>query len=463
MRGTLFLLAWGFTGATVAAQAPAEAPRSLPVEGGTLLKRSGVGGQGSAKTQAAPPAAPQPAAATPGNVQSFDPQGLRLSWANRHWQLLTPSGETLKDFGPREQEARQALGIIRELGLNQHGTIGSPHALMEYWLADGRAPQGLPGGMRAVPLDPAGLKVEQVQGQWVLRDPRRILFNFGDRPNEARQALEVVQRYGFSQVGVIGHGVPSMLVFLARPSGPAGPLPATHGPGSGGSHLAVPHFPRNSRPPEVKKAPPGPAAELATFTGTVPTLAPPAPVPPLDGRSSRDATAWRTQPHFGPRPPVSPPVPTADRTPFDWRQVQLRQENADWKLKAGSVELASFGHNDTEARLALSALRHYRFTERWSMGEPAATFRYYLANGQAPRGLMLGVPSQAFQPDRLVVRQDAGRYALCEGERVIVRLGARPDDAQRLLEVIRRNGFDRLCEVGGSGGNEGMTFLVRSR
>src|SRR5262249_27757445 len=152
-----------------------------------------------------------------------------------------------------------------------------------------------------------------------------------------------------------------------------------------------------------------------------------------------------------------------ERAAFDWRQVQMRQEEGGWKLKAGSLELASFGPGSAEARLALSALRYYRFTERWSLGDAAGTFRYYPANRQAPRPRMLGVPAQEFEPAKLAVRQEGGRYTLSEGERVVARLGARPEQAQRLLEVIKRNGYDRLCEVRGADGTEGMTLLLRSR
>ena len=58
----------------------------------------------------------------------------------------------------REFEARQALRLIRELHLTQRGTVGGPDPIMEYWLADGQAPQGLVSGLRTVPLDPAGLR-----------------------------------------------------------------------------------------------------------------------------------------------------------------------------------------------------------------------------------------------------------------------------------------------------------------
>jgi hypothetical protein len=127
--------------------------------------------------------------------------------------------------------------------------------------------------------------------------------------------------------------------------------------------------------------------------------------------------------------------------PFDWRQVQLRLENADWKLLAGSVVLANFGGDEQDARLALSAVRHYRFAEQWRVGGDAAPFTYFLANGQAPRGVPLGLPAQSFQPEQLAVQQVGPRYALTAGTQVLARFGDRPDEARQL---VRRGGGGRM-------------------
>src|SRR5262249_42311023 len=160
-----------------------------------------------------------------------------------------------------------------------------------------------------VALDPARLKVEQVQGQWVVRDPQRVLFNFGDRPDEARQALEVVRRHGFRQVGVVGQAAP-LVVFLAQPAGPAGPLPATPAPGGGSRQFGSLHSSRSKVPPVVKQAEPGTPDLSGIVTGTVPTLPPPAAPAAFDARPGhRSSTSWRSQPHFGPRPPASPLTP----------------------------------------------------------------------------------------------------------------------------------------------------------
>jgi hypothetical protein len=421
-------------------------------------------GKGPPVADPRPPKAPPGAPAPPERLDTFDPQGLQLSWASRRWQLLLPGGQVLKDFGTREQEAREALRLIQELHLNQHAVLGSP-GVMEYWLSDGHAPEGLPAGARVLPLVSAGLRVEQDHGQWVLRDPQRVLFNFGAQADEARHALELIRRHDFSRVAVVGQGVPTMMVFLAGQGGPG-----AHAAGLGTQadrHRHVSHFSRQSRPPQMPAGKANPPVPPDLVAPAVPGLAS-GPPPPR---------GWRTQPHFG---PAAAPAPSASGPPprvaFDWRQVELRQDNGDWQLRAGSLVLAHFGADQHDARLALMAVRHYRFTEQWRVPAEGAPFTYYLAYGQAPRGMMMGLAGQAFVPEALAVRQDNGHWAVAAGDKVVVSLGPKEEEARALLEVIKRNRFDRLCRLGGPsplealappearrGEPEGMTLLIRSR
>jgi hypothetical protein len=149
-----------------------------------------------------------------------------------------------------------------------------------------------------------------------------------------------------------------------------------------------------------------------------------------------------------------------DRTPFDWRQAQLRQDGGSWKLAAGGLVLADFGGDAQAARQAWSAMQYYRFTERREVGDAAGKFRYFLVAGQPPEGLMFGVDSQPLPADRLEVRQAGGRWAVCAGDQALVETGGSEAAARQVLELIRQQKCDRLCRVGGDGG---MVFLVRSR
>lgn len=391
----------------------------------------------------------------PEQFQSFDPSRVRLSWTNRRWQLVTETGELLKDFGSQDQDARLALQLIQELGLNQRAVIGEPVPILEYWLVDGQAPRGLPrSGMRVVTLVPAALEVADVLGQWVVRDKARIYFNFGPRAEEARQALAVIRKYQFDQVAYLGRVTPSMYLFFsqATPNGSASLTVERSG-----RALPSPKFSRLAKNSDGSPR----TSQLPQATSNLSLAGVAAPVlPPLSNR--RDPEPTRSF-HWQSKPGHSVQVTeNADRLPFDWRRATVVQEEGEWRLKVGTQVLARFGSSANHAQQAMAALRYYRFTEQNRLGGEQPYFTYYLANNQSPRGVMMGVNAERFDPDKVEVRQVGENFALCQGQRVLVQLRQQQDDARKLLESIQRNKYDRLCRIGDPG-KEAMTFLVRSR
>jgi hypothetical protein len=332
---------------------------------------------------------------------------------------------------------------------------------MEYWLSNGRAPHGLAAGLHLMPLDAPLLRVEQTQGQWCVRDNHRVLFGFGSQEGDARNALAIIRKYGFTQLGFIGDAGPSMIVMLghadADSTDPNMPHLVHQSPLHETSSDA--HAPK---PPPIK----------AVGNDTNPQLSP--VIPPL-----RTATETRKDMvnAFGHNEtvevlPVSekiklertpPPPPLAmewiDRTTFDWRQVQLRQEGGQHIVAAGSLVLGRF-RNDHDARLAQSAVQHYRFTEWNHIGRPQAFCSYFLCSGEAPRGQYLGVPTDPIPLDKLSVAQVENRWAILAGDKPLLWFGTQPEEARVMLDVLQREHFDRICHIGD---DRGLTFFVRSR
>jgi len=386
-------------------------------------------------------------------LESFDPQRTEVQWSGSGWQLLA-DGVVIKSFGRREADARQALRLIRDLHLTQLGVIGSPNPIMEYWLSDGSAPEGMAPGLRTLPLDPARLRVEQMQGQWCVRDDYRVLFNFGFRADDAQQALAVIRKYGFTQLGTLGPATPSLMLFLSRQRDQVA---------QGVPEFTTPHLVRQSplRDPNHPDKAHG-SGKPGTGQASASALNVPAGpggvvtpvVQPLGGTPAHSGT--------------SSPAGLAhlndmvERVSFDWRQVQLRLERDGWVLAAGSQVLARFGRHEREGRQALDVLRYYRFSEQCLIGQGNDRFSYFLVHGQAPRGLVFGLPSEAFAANTLAVRQVGDRFALTNGDQVLLVLGRRPDEANKALEEIRRHKFDCICRLT-PGDDTGITFLVRSR
>ena len=360
-----------------------------------------------------PPAPPLPGARPPAplGLRSFDCLTTEVKRVDNRW-ILFAEGTVLKDFGPREADARAALAIIRELKLNQYGAIGVP-PVMEYWLVDGHAPFSADPNLKLVPLDLNTLRVEEGDGQWRLRDARRLLFAFGTKRADAYLALDVIRHYGFTQLGHLGSFVPSMVYFLGSPS-------------DQGRAPALP-------PPGQPRAGPGQRAAVKGSPGIVPA---------------------------GTLPPVQT-APLTERRRFDFTRAEVRRDKGDWKLMCGTHVLANFGQNQLDANLALNTLRHYRFTEHCLLGRPVPVFSYFLIGGQSAQGLKFGLPAQAFRPEAVLVRPYGQSWAVSAGDVPLV-VFERVEEARELAEAIQHYRFDHLCRIGSTPGY-GMTFFVRTR
>jgi hypothetical protein len=380
------------------------------------------------------------------------PQLVDLQWLDERWQLVD-GGEPVKDFGRREQEAKAALYLIRELGLTQRGTIGAPQSVMEYWLADGHGPVGPVRGLHTKPIDLATLRVEEAQKQWVVRDVYQILFNFGTHENDARQAAAVLRKYHFSQIGAIGQGTPAMLVLLASPQKPGSEEPS----------LQTPRMTSH-----VQLINPGTSAGEGVGPEGFPTLQRTAPLHPAEGvKKEKDPFREPMASGFGQGKQLAPPnqiLPDlealVEAVPFDFRQLRAGKDGKDWQLKTGQYIFAHFGEDEQAAKQALNVLQYYRCTEQCLVGGgKQPVLAYYLASGHAPQGQMLGLSGIAFHADDLKVRKDGSAWVVTDGRLTLFSFD-KPDSAKQVLQAMQKHKFDRLCHIGH--GDAGMTFLLRA-
>jgi hypothetical protein len=394
------------------------------------------------------------------SLTPIHPQRIDLQWQDDCWQLVD-DGIAIKDFGRREKEARTALSLIREFGFTERGTIGSPQPVMEYWLVNGHAPSGAPRSMRPKPIDLATLRVEETQKQWVVRDVYQMLFNFGDREQDARQAAAVLRRYGFTQIGSLGQGTPVMLVLFGNPEQTASEQPSQHTPRMSSR---VPFSPAESpsasgtgvaKEQEIKEPNPFPVLQRVS------------PLRPHDSdkkEGNHDATPSIASLPQGRQ--LSPPrqlMPDMDapveRVPFDWRQLQTRKEGEDWQLRVGPFALARFGTDRAAADKALKVLQFYHCTEQCLVGGPQALVSYCLTDGQAPRGRMLGLETTAFRCDALKIQQAGMAWSITDGDHVLFMFD-RAESAKQVLQAIQKHKFDHLSRIG-QGETPAMTFLLR--
>jgi hypothetical protein len=348
----------------------------------------------------APPALPDARVAPSPGLRRFDNSSLQVRQVDGRWQLWA-ANLMLKDFGPAEREANEALQVFRDLRVTAHGSVGST---FEYWLVDGQAPMAITRRRQVIPFDPTKLHVERVSGQCVLKDAHVVLYNFGQAQSDAEQALAICKQFGFDQLGYVGHPTPILKYLLKDP---------------------------NPRPP----ASPGNGMLAAS------AMLPPSELVPQ-------------------RLVLPGNVEVGDRIPFDGRQLDLRRESGEWVLYCGHAPVGRFGFAERDARAALQVLQEFRVTELCRVGENG--FGFFLANGRAPTGTTIGFGARPIRTDVLNVRQVGGAWAVCEGEHPLFAFGDRHDEADHVLAAIRAFHFDQFAAVGN--GHLGHVYLlIKSR
>jgi hypothetical protein len=395
------------------------------------------------------PTGPNPGLNTPGfsptapapieTTTAFNGEQAELTWRDGRHQLVAGNA-FLKDFGRSDAEGREVLRVVRELHLNTRVTIGSPQPIMEYWLCNGVAPHGNVAGLHILPIDASALRAEQVQGQWCVHDGSRVLFNFGFQGDACRQALDVIQRYNFTQIGYVGQAAPTMLVFLANP--PAIPIkPVVAASRNGLPDMHAPNGIGNTNP--AQNAQPNQMPQVQSQ-----------PINPLTGQPLHQPGG------LTPAGFRLPGTEAADRVAIDPNALQVRHDANDWKLVMGNHVVASFGPNQADAQLAAAALRYYGVTDQVFVGNPHPMFSYFLSHGQAPHGTSYGLNATTFRPNALQVRQTGTTYVLTDGNQVLMSFGDRGTEAQQTLQAIQQYKFDRMSFIGR--GDQSMMLFLRT-
>jgi hypothetical protein len=307
----------------------------------------------------------------------------------RHWQLW--SGQTkLRDFGENRNAAYDARKLIAELRLTERGAIGTPEPVMEYWLSGGQPPP-LPASSRnVVPFEPKRVRVMDDNGVFYVGDDHRRLFNFGPYQEDAQQALQVIRKFEFNELGFVGSPEPGMTYMLKNEN---------------------PSLLHMSSPSQMKDA------EL------VPQLAPRYPLDlPILGR-------------------------VGERRPFDPLRIDIRKGGDGWHLVSGPHDFGSAGNTEYQARTAMQIAQRYPLTEYVRLGR--SDFGFYLSHGQAPRGAPLGVRRSPFEPRALAAKQTGNAWVVADHRQTLGTF-ATADEANLAIKVIQHYGFNCLCEAGTS-------------
>src|SRR5262245_55512589 len=128
----------------------------------------------------------RPEAPTPPDVDLSGLQVIRFETKdlalrrNEGRSLLMAGKQVLKDFGPMDREANEAMRIVRDLHYTQYATIPGATPPFEFWLTEDN--EGQKSGFAAknlIGFNLRPLRVEHTVGAWVIRDDNLLIYNFG--------------------------------------------------------------------------------------------------------------------------------------------------------------------------------------------------------------------------------------------------------------------------------------------
>jgi len=161
-------------------------------------------------------------------LASFDAESAQVVQVEATWRIVYGT-ESLVSV-PSKEEADWFLGILQEYGANQIGHLcrvpGSYY--LQYFLTDHRAPNRASADPRVVehPFDRYSLRLERGGCGWYIVDGANclVLFNccstrdhLGTVEAEARRALKIIRKYGFTHVCWYGDGTSSLVYFRKGP------------------------------------------------------------------------------------------------------------------------------------------------------------------------------------------------------------------------------------------------------
>jgi hypothetical protein len=139
------------------------------------------------------------------------------------------------------------------------------------------------------------------------------------------------------------------------------------------------------------------------------------------------------------------PEPKERCLPFDPAKTRAVEVNGLWKIKAGEKTLADAGADEKSALLAQTALRHYRFDRRCTVGGPFKT--YWKAGSGFSSDRMGGVECIAFNPTTAHLVLVGRDWKLVDGPDDIAVLGANKPKAEAMLGLIRYHRLTQECFV----------------
>ena len=142
----------------------------------------------------------------------IDLKKLNMVQTNAGWEIFE-GNRRLFNFGYAFTEAQMTYLILKHYNINQLCYVGRPNSSFEYILSSNKAPSGLFPNEDCISFSPNQLEVKKIKGSWKIVHANSWLFDFGWKYNEAKKALTIIKKYGFTKTCSVGRPDPSFKYF----------------------------------------------------------------------------------------------------------------------------------------------------------------------------------------------------------------------------------------------------------
>ena len=378
----------------------------------------------------------------------FDPANAQVTNIGGRWKIVD-GAHWILDFAEKKVEADSALKIIKKYKFSYICFVGRPGASMTYFRVDlpvlHLVMPGLVGRLFVLPtedcikFDPDNVRCNRQGDQWLLMEGSMSMLDFGDSRSECFQARRIIKEYGLNSQCFVGRPDASMTYYLANGLAPRGAIAGED---------CVSFNPANIQVKQISGR-----WKIVEGSHWIMDFA--------DKQSEANTALWIIKKYgftrmcFVGRPDPSMTYFRAEELPlhedcvrFDYRNLELQQIGGSWKIVEGGHWLLDFGSNKYEAELAMKTIQHYKMNKHCFVGRPDPSMDYWLVDGKAPVSAMAGEDAIEFDPTKIEVKQIKGRWKIVEGDHWILDFGAKYDEAEMALRIIRKYGFSYICFVG---------------
>jgi hypothetical protein len=139
---------------------------------------------------------------------SFNPNNISIQPFGNTGQFRIMDGNMAMILFPNRAEAQQAFNIIKHYNLNRQCFVGRPNPPFEYMLRGNNSPSGAFQGEDCISFNPSTLQVRREGNIWLIVSSTSRMFSF-NKEQDARIALEIMRKYGFTRSCFVGRPGPS--------------------------------------------------------------------------------------------------------------------------------------------------------------------------------------------------------------------------------------------------------------